>query len=172
MVKWLMWKHMLTKHFPTFGIDRYRTQLCIWKEKLFSNSRTRNFWPIDYVENVSYFPRKISFFGEIFWPCQKYTSSLPPGVVYEISGRAKKSFNHCCSFSDNTFFFLPAAFWPNFTLNFEAKLFITSDFLLGLWGRDFSTFFIVLDLIELLNGECNDVMMLLLDQVLLSLGFY
>lgn len=44
-----------------------------------------------------------------------------------------------------------------FQQNFEAKLFITSYFLLGLWGRDFSTLFIVLDLIaELLNGECDD----------------
>ena len=64
------------------------------------------------------------------------------------------------------FSLFPATVSPSFTitLNFEAKFLITSFFFLGLFGRDFSTFFILHGLIAgLLNetgklaGSCGEL---------------
>ena len=63
---------------------------------------------------------------------------------------------HWISSSRRLFFFCPAfyASWI-LRLNFEARLFITSFYLLGLWGRDLSAFLIDFNLIAMLVKEVD-----------------
>ena len=63
---------------------------------------------------------------------------------------------HWISSSLRLFFFCPAfyASWI-LRLNFEARLFITSFYLLGLWGRDLSAFLIDFNLIAMLVKEVD-----------------
>ena len=86
-----------------------------------------------------------------------YTLSFLPGVVYEISSRFRKAITHSTSPSLNTFFFLPT-FSPNLTQtwNFDANFVMTTLFLQGLYGKDFSTFLTLLDLTAALLKEVED----------------